>query len=46
LALPAGADPINERAGFKTMLELHARGHVNGAGNPYSATAVKNMLRR
>jgi DNA invertase Pin-like site-specific DNA recombinase len=25
---------------------LHARGHVNGAGNPYSATAVKNMLRR
>jgi DNA invertase Pin-like site-specific DNA recombinase len=25
---------------------LHARGHVNGAGNAYSATAVKNMLRR
>jgi DNA invertase Pin-like site-specific DNA recombinase len=25
---------------------LHARGHVNAAGNPYTATAVKNMLRR
>ena len=26
--------------------ELEARGHVNGAGNPYSATAIKNMLAR
>jgi DNA invertase Pin-like site-specific DNA recombinase len=25
---------------------LAERGHVNGAGNPYSATAVKNMLTR
>jgi DNA invertase Pin-like site-specific DNA recombinase len=25
---------------------LHARGHVNGAGNAYSATAIKSMLGR
>jgi DNA invertase Pin-like site-specific DNA recombinase len=25
---------------------LHARGHVNGAGNAYSATAIKNMIAR